>query len=173
MAKAKNSVSSEILRLKKRNQDLSAEEVLEYARTHRSSALYAAFDRKGLWDDAGAAELARRAFARHLIARVKIRVISGSGEIAPVRALISLSEERDGTPSYAARSDVLSNAERLSRMRRDAAKAIESVTRMFPDVLNHTQLEQLRRLAADVALTAGGSGGAAASQEMVAAAADR
>jgi hypothetical protein len=165
-------ITSEILKLKKRNQDLSPDDVLDYARRHPKSALYAAFERRGLWDDAVAAERARKAFARHLIIRVKVRVISGSGELAPVRALISLSEERDGTPSYAARADVLSNAERLARLKRDAAKQIESVVRMYADILNHHQIEDLRRMASEVART-GVAGGAGAPLELTAAAADR
>lgn len=66
---------------------LTAQEVVDHARTHPQSALYEKFD----WDDAHAANEHRLHQARHLI--VSVKVIMGDNKCVPVA--VSLPRDRD------------------------------------------------------------------------------
>ena len=145
-------VRAEIRAIMGRRPMFQAEDLVEYARRHDDSALRQAFDAHELFDDERAAERARLAFARHLIQRVKVRLITPNKAQTPLRVYVNLRDERKTEAGgYRLRSAVLRDEERLDMLRREFAGDIETIIRRYADILEADQEEALRAIAAEVA----------------------
>lgn len=131
---------------------MQAMDVVAYARYNQDSAIRQAFDARGLFDDAHAAEVARLAFARQIIQRVKVRLIAPDKPATPLRVYVNLKEERlTEAGGYRMRAEVLVDGERLDMLRRDFAADLEAVIRRYCDLLTPDQEGRLRQVASEVA----------------------
>lgn len=145
-------LKAEIRAILGRRPMMQAEDVVEFARDHEDSAIRKAFDAQELFDDEAAAEKARLAFARHLIQRVKVRLITANKSTTPLRVYVNLRDERKTEAGgYRLRSAVLRDEERLDMLRREFAGDIETIIRRFADILEAEHEETLRGIAAQVA----------------------
>ncbi len=101
---------------------LLPEKVVEFA-SNPETALHGRFT----WDDTEAARQYRLFQARQVI-RLNVIVIEGSSE--PVRAYVSLSNDRDHG-GYRRMVDVLSNDDLTSRLLADAVAELEGIKRKY------------------------------------------
>lgn len=132
---------------------ISPEEVVEWARNHRDSAIYHSFDKRGLWRDKTAANIARLEHGRSLIRRYKVTITIPERKDVRVRAFVSLSSDRgEGQPSYQLRRPVLSDAEKFARLCDDCSRDIKILAKRWVDVLTDQEQEQLRIIAGAVLL---------------------
>lgn len=163
-------LQEEIQQLVEHHGAIGPHDVIEFARSHPNSECYRSFERSGMWNDATAAEIARVSHARQIIIQCRIKVLTPSGTVVPVRRIVSLTEERDGSPSYRLRCDILSDEERLAKLRRDCARDIESLGNRYADLLTARQMDLLHQLASQVLRSGGGGDGSVANRKVAAAA---
>lgn len=80
-----NKVGAE-LEIIEKNEDLTAEAVLKYARSHTNSELYGAFE----WDDAIAGEKYRRDVASRIISSIRVEIIEDDKKKTnkPIKAFV-------------------------------------------------------------------------------------
>lgn len=134
-----------------RREVLQASEVLQFAKDNSNSAIRAEYDRRQLFDDSVAAEVARLAFARHLIQRIRVKIVQPDHPPIVVRTFVNLVDERTTADrGYRIRAEVLSSEQRQEMLRRDFATAINSLVARFHGILNAEQVEALQDIAADV-----------------------
>ena len=107
-AETLRSLSTELATILKSQGVLSQDNVLAFARTHRRSALYGHFDKKGLWDDKKAAEVARLLEAGLIIRQW--RMVQVLDRPRDVRMVISLPSDRASGHGFRAIADVLSDS---------------------------------------------------------------
>lgn len=89
-------IKAELESIRKRNGGrLTPASVLQFAEARRKSAIYAAIEKAGLWDDAAAAAKARLFFCQHLIIRAKVLLLT-NGKPKPYRAYVSVLSGRGG-----------------------------------------------------------------------------
>lgn len=132
---------------------------MDFARSNPESECWRRFNAAGLWDDKRAADRARLEFSRGLIRKFVVQIVTPDGRREPVRGIVSLSEERGkGAASYTLRAEVISDDERLERMRRDAREAIESAARRFIDVIPASVYDDLLRVARLITMDEYGGG---------------
>lgn len=130
---------------------LSPSDVVYFAKHNQNSELHKRFERNGLWDDKRAADIARVHFASQLIRKAKIRVRDSDNKVFPVRAIVSLSEERKGSmPSYSLRKDIITNDQRRQMMMRDCHRDIESLIRRYRDIMSADVIQWLQDASATV-----------------------
>jgi len=140
-------VEDELRQVMGDHEAISPANVVTWAKRHKGSKLYKMFDRRGLWNDRTAAEAARLDFGRDVIQKYRVKVTAKDGETYRVRALVSLSEEREtAAESYCLRSDVISDRARKRALLRDAARDLNSFRRRYADVLTGKQLSTLADL---------------------------
>lgn len=152
-------VRDELLTIKGRLHAISPDDVVEWAKAHKRSHLYAAFEANGLWDDATAADIARREFGRGLIQRYRINVTAATGGTYRVRAMVSLTEERQPNGrSYRSRQSVLNNEQRMAKLRRDFQRDVDSLVRRYADILTRSEIDSLYSIGAAVANESSGGG---------------
>lgn len=96
----------------KHGDKLQAEQVVEFARNPKT-ALHTRFD----WDDSEAAEKWRLHQARNLI-RVEVVMLKGSDE--PVRAFVSLRDDRTAGIGYRTIASVMSDSDRRAKLLAEA-----------------------------------------------------
>lgn len=134
--------------------NLQAEEVLQFAKANPSSAIAAAFRKRGLFDDAKAAEIARLDFAREIIRRVRVRFIRPEHPPVPLRVFINLLDERKTDHrGYRLRSDVRSDSERLAMLKQQFAVEISTLVKRYVDILSPEHIDMLQLLASEVSET--------------------
>lgn len=104
---------------KKRDGILHARDVVEYAARNPSSALHAQFE----WDNEKAADLQRITRARELIAIVHVE---RQPELPPIRAYVSLVDDRKKGGGYRTLSDVLAGSALRKKLVRDALRDVET-----------------------------------------------
>jgi hypothetical protein len=137
MSSLRNRVNKELQALIEQHGTLKQQQVVEAARK-KGTALYAQFDREGLWDDTVAAKRARLEFASRLIRLYTIRLTDD--QASPVRALVSLKDDRtveSGTPGYRALKDVLADDDLRENLIQTALMDLRAVKR------KHEQLKEL------------------------------
>ncbi len=77
--------------------DLTAENVVEYARNHTNSELHSAFE----WDDAKAGEMWRKKQASGILTSIRVKIIDDDDDaknIKPVRAFVQTIEPKKYDP---------------------------------------------------------------------------
>lgn len=87
-----NKVGQE-LEIIEQSKELTAENVVDYARTHTDSELYKQLE----WDDAIAGELYRRNKASSIIANIRVKIIEDNDEpmtAKPIRAYVQTVEKK-------------------------------------------------------------------------------
>lgn len=102
---------------------LKPKDVVDHAR-NEASALHRMFE----WNDGKAAEAYRLSQANNLI-RVSVVVSEQTGE--PIRAFVSLSEDRYKGRGYRASVDVMSDAKLFAMLLEDAKRELEAFYRKY------------------------------------------
>jgi hypothetical protein len=115
------SIQSELLAIKGKHELLTAEEVVEWAKNHQTSALHATFE----WDNRKAAEEYRIWQARRLIA-IHITVEEGARRFVS----LSIDRSRDGG-GYRDINDVLANKSLHEVLLEDALKELDRMQLKF------------------------------------------
>ena len=134
------------------NETFQADDVVNFARNNPRSAIREEFDRRNLFNDKNAADLARLAFARQLIQRVRVRIIRPAQAPASLRVFVNLTKERKTDQAgYRERKAVLSDEERQQMFREEFSRDIETLINRYADLLNADQEARLREVAADIA----------------------
>ena len=146
-----NEIRAELMELLGENDKLMAEDVLAFAKSNPRSAIREAFDRRNLFNDRAAANIARLDFARSLIQRVRVRYITATKEPIKIRGYVNLSEERTTEDrGYRLRTEVISHEERCAMLKREFVREVDTLIRRFADVLSASQIEMLREVAIEV-----------------------
>lgn len=123
--KIKERVAAELARLSGRN-GLSPRRVVDWARTHRSSALHGCFQ----WDNGKAAELYRLWQARELIVSVEVKYEDGKRR----QVYVSPMSSRGSRGGYRRLVDVLSEDDARSAFLAQALTELERVCSKYDDL---------------------------------------
>jgi hypothetical protein len=113
--------------------NLEQADVLEYARAHPKSAIYAAYEKRRLWDDTTAAEITRLEFAGYLIRRYVI-VIQDRGQEKTIRGFVHIkpAPETSYATGYDATEDYLTNPTKRAQLICEVIKRALSALRWYP-----------------------------------------
>lgn len=109
----KDRIKKEIDALAKKRGLLHPEDVVDFAKNHKTSELHRHFE----WDDSEAAEKYRLVQARALI---RVCVVSSTQTSTPIRCMVSLSSDRKKGGGYRTIETVLTNETLHKRMLADA-----------------------------------------------------
>lgn len=100
----------------------------------KGTALYAAVDSAGLWNDTKAANLARIEFLRAIIVKVRVSIERADGKPEFIRAYVSLSEDRKTGGGYVSTVEVLQDDAKKAQMLRTALAELRSFKRKYSDL---------------------------------------
>lgn len=147
----KPSIQAELLGLLTKNPSLRAEDLVSFVEKNPKSAIRKAFDDAGLFDDAHAARLARLAFARAIIQRVKVKMIAADNQPINVRAIINLTDSRyEPQGGYMTRAKALKSSTGKRALANDLSRDIETLIRKYPELLNADDITTLRSIPASL-----------------------
>jgi hypothetical protein len=128
MAKDKNQVREELEQLRESNggHTLQPEQVVEFARRNRRSALHAEFE----WDDTAAAHQFRLEQARHII-RLSINVLRTPNGDVTVPMYVSLVSDRTAGGGYRTLESVMNDEELRDQLLQQALEEFNRVRRKY------------------------------------------
>lgn len=145
----KTTVQGEIEKIFGRRKTIRAEDVVEYAKKNPKSAIRDEFDKRDLFNDEVAADIARTAFARYLIQRVRVRFVDSGKAPSLMRVYVNLTDERlhEGG-GYRHRSDVYKDHSKREMLLSDLSRDVETIVKRYADLLSNESIRRLREVAA-------------------------
>lgn len=106
--------------LDKNDGQITAEQLVEYARSHPESALHRSFT----WDDAEAAAKWRLEQAQQILRTYHVRIEVGGNEPVTIRGVVSLPSDRGAEHLYRSTIRVLSNEDQTQEMIEQAKREL-------------------------------------------------
>lgn len=110
---------------------ITPDDVIEYAKQHKSSVIRKRLDKAGAFDRATAIREWPRVCARQLITSVKIMVPDGAGDTFRIRAFTSLDQDRHEGKGYRPTLSVMSDDEMFAQMEATFQKELSHFERRY------------------------------------------
>lgn len=107
------------------------EAALGWAEENPESALYAAIEARGLWDDTEAAQYGRFMAMKRIIQRVRVKIVGRNDQPITTRAFVSIIEDRNPSGGYRDIQSVLRSPKMSQSLLATALEEFEGMRRRY------------------------------------------